>query len=61
MKKNKKEKIIIRNMVKEEIESLNEDVDFSINDIEFIRKVIRKEVAMVFYDLWRKKAAWTKK
>ena len=46
----------IRSMISEE--KLNEAYTLSSEDLNLIRRVIRSEVAKIFWDLYKKRKAW---
>ena len=50
----------LRKQIRGELEDINEELTLSYDDAKFIRELIRKEVAIIFYDLWRKRSTWKK-
>ena len=50
----------LRKEIRKEIQTINEELTLSYDDAIFIKNLIRKEVAIIFYDLWRKRSTWKK-
>ena len=50
----------IRKIIRQEIKEINEELSINYDDAKFIRNLIRKEVAIIFHDIYRKRSVWKK-